>query len=150
MTHLKEGDQAPDFEAVDQNGDPIKLSDFKGKKLVLYFYPKDNSPTCTTEACNYRDNYQSLLKQGYAVVGVNADSQKKHQNFIEKFDLPFPLISDPDRLVINAYGVFGPKKFMGKISDSIHRETFVIDEKGMIEKVILKVKSKIATEQVLD
>lgn len=150
MTHLKVNDKAPDFDAVDQNGERIRLSDFKGKKLILYFYPKDNTPTCTTEACNYRDNYNSLLKKGYDVVGVSADSEKKHQNFIAKFDLPFRLISDPEKKVINAYGVFGPKQFMGKISDSIHRETFLINEEGVIEKIIEKVKSKEATAQVLE
>ncbi len=150
MTHLKVNDKAPDFDAVDQNGEQIRLSDFKGKKLILYFYPKDNTPTCTTEACNYRDNYNSLLKKGYDVVGVSADSEKKHQNFIAKFDLPFRLISDPEKKVINAYGVFGPKQFMGKISDSIHRETFLINEEGVIEKIIEKVKSKEATAQVLE
>lgn len=149
MTHLKAGDKAPSFEAKDQNGNIVKLSDYKGKKLILYFYPKDNTPTCTTEACNYKDNYSMLSKKGYEVIGVSADSEKKHQNFIAKFDLPFTLISDIDMKVINAYGVYGPKKFMGKISDSIHRETFLINEKGIIEKVIEKVKSKEAAEQVL-
>lgn len=149
MTHLKAGDKAPSFEAKDQNGNIVKLSDYKGKKLILYFYPKDNTPTCTTEACNYKDNYSMLSKKGYEVIGVSADSEKKHQNFIAKFDLPFTLISDIDMKVINAYGVYGPKKFMGKISDSIHRETFLINEKGIIEKVIEKVKSKDAAEQVL-
>lgn len=150
MTHLKVGDKAPDFEAKDQNGNLIKLSDYKGKKLILYFYPKDNTPTCTTEACNYKDNYKMLTKKGYEVIGVSADSEKKHQNFIAKFDLPFTLLADTEKEVINAYGVFGPKKFMGKISDSIHRETFLIDEKGIIEKVIEKVKSKEAATQVLE
>lgn len=149
MTHLKAGDKAPSFEAKDQNGNIVKLSDYKGKKLILYFYPKDNTPTCTTEACNYKDNYSMLSKKGYEVIGVSADSEKKHQNFIAKFDLPFTLISDIAMKVINAYGVYGPKKFMGKISDSIHRETFLINEKGIIEKVIEKVKSKEAAEQVL-
>jgi len=150
MTHLKVGDKAPEFEAKDQNGNLVKLSDYKGKKLILYFYPKDNTPTCTTEACNYRDNYSALKKDGYEVIGVSADSEKRHQNFIAKFDLPLMLLADTEKEVINAYGVFGPKKFMGKISDSIHRETFLIDEKGIIEKIIEKVKSKEATQQVLE
>lgn len=150
MTHLKVGDKAPEFTAKDQNGNDISLSDYKGKKVILYFYPKDNTPTCTTEACNYRDNYASLKKDGYEVIGVSADSEKKHQNFIEKYDLPFTLVADTEKEAINAYGVFGPKKFMGKISDSIHRETFLINEKGVIEKIIEKVKSKEATAQVLE
>jgi len=150
MTTLQPGDKAPDFSAKDQHGNTITLADFKGKKLVLYFYPKDNTPTCTTEACNYRDNYEMLTGKGYEVIGVSPDSEKKHQNFITKQNLPFSLIADTDKAVINAYGVWGPKKFMGKISDSVHRETFVISEEGVIEQVITKVKSKIATEQVLD
>jgi len=150
MTNLKVKQKAPGFEAKDQNGDTIKLSDYKGKKVILYFYPKDNTPTCTTEACNFRDNHKMLEKEGYVVIGVSPDSERKHQNFIKKFDLPFTLISDPDLKVANAYGVWGPKKFMGKISDSIHRETFVINEKGVIEKIIEKVVSKNATEQILE
>lgn len=150
MTTLQPGDKAPDFTAKDQDGKDIKLTDYRGKKVILYFYPKDNTPTCTTEACNYRDNQKMLSKKGYEVIGVSPDSEKKHQNFIAKQELNFTLIADTDKAVINAYGVWGPKKFMGKISDSVHRETFVIDEKGIIEKVILKVKSKIATEQVLE
>jgi len=149
MTHLKVNDKAPAFEAIDQHGNTIKLSDYEGKKLVLYFYPADNTPTCTTEACNFRDNFSNLTKQGYEVVGVSPDSERKHQNFIKKFELPFTLISDTDLKVANAFGVYGPKKFMGKISDSIHRETFVINEEGLIEKIIEKVVSKKATAQVL-
>lgn len=150
MTNLKVNDKAPSFEAKDQNGKLIKLSDYNGKKLVLYFYPADNTPTCTTEACNFRDNYSYLKDKGYEVIGVSPDSERKHQNFIAKFDLPFTLISDPDLKVANAYGVWGPKKFMGKTKDSIHRETFIINEKGIIEKIIEKVVSKNATEQVLE
>lgn len=150
MTNLKVNDKAPNFEAKDQNGDIVKLSDYKGKKLVLYFYPADNTPTCTTEACNFRDNYSQLKKQGYEVIGVSPDSERKHQNFIKKFELPFTLISDPDLVVAKAYNVYGPKKFMGKVSDSIHRETFIINEEGVIEKIIEKVVSKKATEQVLE
>jgi len=150
MTTLQPGDKAPDFTAKDQNGKEIKLTDFKGKKVVLYFYPRDNTPTCTTEACNFRDNHKKLTDKGYIVIGVSPDSEKKHQNFIAKQELPFTLIADTDKAVINAYGVWGPKKFMGKTSDAVHRETFVINEKGILEQVILKVKSKIATEQVLE
>lgn len=150
MTTLQPGDKAPYFEAQDQNGEVIKLTDFEGRKVILYFYPKDNTPTCTTEACNFRNNYTSLQRKGYEVIGVSPDSVKKHHNFVTKQELPFTLLADTDKAIINAYGVWGPKKFMGKISDAVHRETFVINEEGIIEKVILKVKSKIATEQVLE
>lgn len=150
MTNLKVNDKAPNFEAKNQNGEIVKLSDYKGKKVILYFYPQDNTPTCTTEACNFRDNHSKLQKKGYAVIGVSPDSERKHQNFINKFELPFTLISDKDLKVANAYGVWGPKKFMGKTSDAIHRETFVIDEEGNIEKIIEKVVSKKATDQVLE
>ncbi len=149
MTHLKEGDKAPDINATDENGNPIKLSDYRGKKVILYFYPKDNTPGCTAEACNFRDNYQVLQDKGFAIIGVSADNAKKHKNFIEKFDLPFPLIPDTEREVIEAYGVWGLKKFMGREFDGIHRETFVINEEGNIEKIYLKVKTKEATEQIL-
>ena len=150
MTTLKVNDKAPGFEAKDQDGNIVKLSDYQGKKVILYFYPQDNTPTCTTEACNFRDNYNKLQKEGYTVIGVSPESERKHQNFIKKFELPFTLISDKDLKVANAYGVWGPKKFMGRISDSIHRETFVINEKGNIEKIIEKVVSKKATEQILE
>ncbi len=150
MTHLKEGDKAPDFTTVDEQGNQISLSDFRGKKVILYFYPADNTPTCTKESCNFRDNYDMLLKQGFVVLGVSKDTAKKHQNFIEKFDLPFPLLVDTEKEIINAYGVWGPKKFMGREFDGIHRETFVIDENGMIERVFLKVKSDTHTEQILE
>ena len=149
MTHLKEGDQAPEFEAKDQNGNLIKLSDYRGKKLVLFFYPKDSTPGCTAQACNMRDNYQDFLNRGYEVLGVSADSEKRHQNFITKNELPFPLLADTERKVIDSYGVWGRKKFMGREYDGIHRETFVIDEKGVIEQVILKVKTKEAASQIL-
>src|SRR5690606_29214571 len=128
MTHLKEGDKAPDFTAKDQNGKDITLSDYQGKKVILYFYPKDNTPGCTMEACNFRDHYQDLQEKGFEVIGVSADTEKKHQNFINKFELPFTLIADTDRKVIDAYGVWGLKKFMGREFDGIHRETFVINE----------------------
>jgi peroxiredoxin Q/BCP len=150
MIHLQEGDKAPDFKGVDQEGNTIQLSDYKGKKLVLYFYPKDNTPGCTNEACNLRDNYEELQKQGFEILGVSADSEKKHQNFINKYDLPFPLLADTEKEVIEQYGIWGPKKFMGKVKDGIHRTTFVIDEEGKIEKVFKKVKTKEHTNQILE
>lgn len=142
MTHLKPGDKAPDFKGKDQNGNPIGLADFKGSKLVLYFYPKDNTPGCTAQACNLRDNYDVLLKQGYKVIGVSADNEKSHVKFIEKFELPFPLIADTEKEILKAFGVWGPKKFMGRSFDGIHRTTFIIDEKGVIAEVIEKVDTK--------
>lgn len=149
MTHLKAGDKAPDFEANDQNGNKIKLSDYRGKKVVLYFYPKDDTPGCTAQACNLRDNYSELQSNGYEVIGVSADNEAKHQKFIGKYELPFTLIADTDRKVIEAYGVWGKKKFMGREYDGIHRETFVINEEGVIDNVIEKVKTKDATAQIL-
>lgn len=146
---LQPGDKAPAFKALDQHGTSIQLKDLKGKKVVLYFYPKDNTPTCTVEACNFRDNHHALIKAGYVVLGVSADSAKRHQNFSEKFDLPFSLLVDDQKIIIDAYDVWGPKKFMGKVNDSIHRTTFVIDEKGAIAHVVRKVTSKTATEQIL-
>lgn len=150
ITHLKEGDKAPNFDGFDQNGNSIKLSDYKGKKLVLYFYPKDNTPTCTVESCNLRDNETLLKSKGFEVVGVSPDSQKRHQNFIKKHSLPFPLIADTELEVIKAYGVWGHKKFMGREYDGLHRTTFVIDENGIIERVFKKVKSKTHAEQILE
>jgi peroxiredoxin Q/BCP len=149
MTHLKTGDQAPDFEAIDQSGNTIKLSDYKGKKLVLFFYPKASTPGCTAEACNLSDNYQKFTSAGYDILGVSADSQKRQTNFKEKYGFPYPLLADEDKKVINAYGVWGPKKFMGKEYDGIHRTTFVIDGEGLIEEVITKVKTKDHTNQIL-
>lgn len=149
MTTLKAGDKAPNFEALDQSGNTIKLSDYEGKKLVLFFYPKASTPGCTMEACNLRDNYQTFLAQGYAILGVSADSAKRQQNFIDKNKLPFPLLADEDKKVISAYGVWGPKKFMGRDYNGIHRVTFVINEKGILDEVITKVKTKQHTEQIL-
>lgn len=149
MTTLKAGDKAPDFTGINEREETVSLNDFKGKKLVLYFYPKDMTPGCTTQSCNLRDNYSILLKQGYEVLGVSADSPKRHQKFIEKYDLPFSLLSDEDHTVLNAYGVWGPKKFMGKEYDGIHRTTFVINEEGVVEEVIEKVKTKVHAEQIL-
>jgi len=150
MTHLKVGDPAPKFEGLDENENTISLSDFKGKKLVLFFYPKDNTPTCTVEACNLRDNYELLQEKGYALLGVSPDTSRKHTNFIKKFDLPFPLLADTERKALEAYGVWGPKKFMGRKFDGVHRTTFVIDKKGKIEKIITKVKAKMHADQVLE
>jgi len=150
MTTLQPGDQAHDFTGKDQNGNALSLKDFRGQKVILYFYPKDDTPGCTAEACNFRDNYGELQKQGYAVIGVSADSEKKHQKFIGKYDLPFPLVADTDKAIIQAYGVWGTKKFMGREYKGIYRTTFVIDENGVIENVITKVKNKRATEQILE
>jgi peroxiredoxin Q/BCP len=150
MTTLKAGDKAPEFEGVNQDGKKLSLGDYKGKKLIIYFYPKDNTPGCTAQACNLRDNYKAMQKQGYEILGVSADSEKKHQNFISKYDLPFDLIADTDKEMIKAYGVWGPKKFMGKKYDGIHRTTFVINEEGVIDEVISKVKTKTHSEQIME
>ena len=140
---------APDFNAVDQDGNQVKLSDFKGKKLVLFFYPKASTPGCTAQACNLRDNWNAFQEKGYAILGVSADNKKRQQNFKEKYSLPFPLLADEDRTVIDAFGVWGPKKFMGKEYDGIHRTTFIIDETGKIEEVIEKVNTKEHATQIL-
>jgi len=150
MTTLKVGDTAPNFEAQDNQDNTIKLIDFKGKKLVLFFYPKASTPGCTVEACNLRDNYKRFLSLGYEILGVSADTARKQQNFINKYNLPFPLLADVEKEVINAYKVWGPKKFMGREFDGIYRTTFVIDENGIIEEVITKVKTKEHTKQLLD
>ncbi len=150
MNTLKVGDKAPNFEAFDEQGNTVKLSDFKGKKLVVFFYPKANTPTCTVEACNLRDEYTVLKEKGYEILGVSADTQKKQSNFKKKFNFPYPLLADVDKDVINAFGVWGEKKFMGRIFDGIHRITFVVDEHGIIEKVIDKVKAKIHADQILE
>jgi len=149
MTTLKIGDKAPDFKAKDHQGNTIQLSDYTGKKLVLFFYPKASTPGCTMEACNLRDNYQTFLEKGYDVLGASADSAKRQQNWIDKHKLPFPLLADEDKTVINAFDVWGEKKFMGRTYDGIHRVTFVIDENGIIEEVITKVKTKAHTAQIL-
>ena len=150
MTNLKVGDKAPDFVGLDQDGNKISLSDFKGQKLVLFFYPKDMTPGCTNEVCNLRDNYELLQDAGYQILGVSADSDIRHQKFIIKHNLPFSLIADVDKKIINDYGIWGPKKFMGREYDGIHRTTFVIDENGNIEKVFTKVKTKAHAEQILE
>jgi peroxiredoxin Q/BCP len=149
MTNLKPGDKAPDFTAKDQDGNSISLGDYKGKKLVLFFYPKASTPGCTVEACNLSDNYSKFQKAGYEVLGVSADSEKRQTNFRNKYKFPYPLLADEDRKVIEAFGVWGPKKFMGREYDGIHRTTFVIDENGVIVDVITKVKTKEHTNQIL-
>ncbi|CAA0207340.1 putative peroxiredoxin [Tenacibaculum maritimum] len=149
MTTLKIGDKVPNFEAQDEKGNLVKLADYAGKKLVLFFYPKASTPGCTAEACNLRDNYHTFLAKGYAILGVSADSAKRQQNWIDKHELPFPLLADEEKVVINAFGVWGPKKFMGKEYDGIHRTTFVIDEEGKIADVIQKVKTKEHSNQIL-
>ncbi len=150
MMTLQVGDPAPDFTANDQNGQPISLHDFKGKKLVLYFYPKDDTPGCTAQACDLRDNYERMLAQGYAVVGVSVDDEKSHQKFIQKFDLPFPLLADTDHHVVEAYGVWSEKKNYGRTYMGIVRTTFVIDEEGKIEDIISKVNTKEHASQILN
>ena len=150
MSILKEGDKAPDFTGNDQNGNTISLSDFTGKTLVLYFYPQDNTPTCTKEACNFRDNYQSLVEKGLSVIGVSFDTEKSHKKFIDKFQLPFPLIADPEKKIIEAYGVWGEKKLYGKVYMGTLRTTFIIDENGLIKHIIQKVDSNNASAQVLE
>ena len=149
MTKLQKGDKAPDFTGVDQDGKTLSLADFKGKKLILYFYPKDNTPGCTNEACNFRDHYDFWFSKGYAVVGVSPDSVASHQKFKAKYNLPFPLISDPEKKIIKAYGAWGPKKLYGREYEGLIRSTFVIDEEGNIEEVFGKVKTKEHTEQIV-
>ncbi len=148
MKMLEEGDKIPSFETVNQNGEKVTHEDLMGTKTVLYFYPKDNTPGCTAEACDLRDNYKKWQEMGYQIYGVSADSVKKHQNFIEKYDLPFPLLADESKEVIEAFGVWGQKKFMGKEFDGIHRTTFVINSAGVIDKVIKKVKTKDHSNQL--
>jgi peroxiredoxin Q/BCP len=149
MTTLKPGDKAPDFSIPNQDGKEVSLTDFKGKKLVLFFYPKASTPGCTTEACNLRDNADRFRKSGYEILGASADSPKRQSNFKEKYELPYDLLADEDHKLLNAYQVWGPKKFMGKEYDGIHRTTFVIDENGVIEEVISKVTTKNHADQIL-
>ena len=150
MTTLKPGDAAPHFSATDQHGNVISLESLKGKKVVLYFYPKDDTPGCTAEACNLRDNHSELIKQGYVVIGVSPDPVAKHEKFAAKYELPFSLLPDTEKQIIQAYGVWGPKKFMGKSYDGVYRTTFVIDETGLIEKVFTQVDTKEHTAQILN
>lgn len=146
---LQAGDKAPEFIAKDQDGKDISLSEFKGKKVVLYFYPKDNTPTCTTQACNLRDNYHSLLAKGYIVLGVSVDNEKSHARFIKKHSLPFSLVADSDHKIVEAYGVWGEKKLFGREYMGVLRTTFIINEKGIIEEIIQKVNSGHHADQIL-
>ena len=148
MSKLKEGDLAPAIEAVDQNGEKITLEEYRGKKVVLYFYPKDNTPGCTAESCDLRDNYSQFLEQGFEIIGVSADSERSHQKFISKFDLPFRLISDVDKKVLKDYGAWGEKKLYGKSFMGIQRKTFIISGNGTVEKIIEKVKTKEHSKQI--
>ena len=147
---LKIGNKAPGFKGVDENGKDVSLSDFKGKNIILFFYPKDNTPGCTNEACNLRDNYNMWIKKGYDVIGVSPDSQQSHQKFINKHNLPFTLISDPDKVIIKLFGAWGPKKLYGREYEGLLRTTFVIDENGIITYIFEKVKTKDHTNQILD
>ncbi|MBL7113032.1 MAG: thioredoxin-dependent thiol peroxidase [Bacteroidales bacterium] len=149
MAQLKEGDMAPAFTGADQNGNSISLSELTGKKVILYFYPRDNTPGCIAEACNLRDNFSKLKNMGFEVIGVSADSEKSHQNFISKYELPFNLISDTDKDVLKAYGAWGTKKMYGKEYEGIIRKTFVIDESGKIIKIFEKVDTKDHTNQII-
>jgi peroxiredoxin Q/BCP len=150
MTHLTEGKKAPAFKGKDQNGKPVSLADFKGKKVVLYFYPEDDTPTCTIQACNLRDNFSLLKKQGFIVLGVSPDEEKKHKKFEAKYELPFTLIADADHKIIDSYGVWGEKQLYGRTYMGLHRTTFLIDGKGIIRKIFLKPKSKQHTEEILN
>ena len=150
MTTLKVGDKAPDFKVLDEQGNTVSLADYKGKKLVVFFYPKASTPTCTIEACNLRDNYELLSNDGYEILGVSADSQKRQSNFKKRYDFKYPLIADVDKTMLNAFEVWGPKKFMGRTFDGIHRLTFVINEKGIITNIIDKVKAKEHANQILE
>ncbi|NOX48776.1 MAG: thioredoxin-dependent thiol peroxidase [Chlorobi bacterium] len=150
MKHLKIGDKAPAIESIDQDGNKLSLEDYKGKKTILFFYPKANTPGCTAESCNLRDNYELLLEKGFAVIGASADNEKKQQGFKEKHGLPYRLIPDTGKKVLNDYGVWGRKKFMGREYDGIHRMTFVISEDGLIEKIFEKVKTKDHAAQILE
>lgn len=150
MKTLKVGEKVPDFSSTDQDGNTVKRSDYDGKKLIVFFYPRANTPGCTLEACNLRDNYSELKAEGYELLGVSADTERKQGNFKKKFNLPFPLLADTDHTVINAFGVWGPKKFMGRVFDGIHRKTFVLDEEGIVTRVIEKVKTKDHAAQLLE
>lgn len=149
MTLLKSGDKAPQFTSVNENGDAVSLSDYKGKKLILFFYPKDDTPGCTNEACSLRDGYLDLQKAGYEVLGVSPDKHTKHRKFIDKYEFPFSLVADPDRSIIESYGVWGPKQFMGREVTGVFRTTFLINEEGVIEDIIKKVVTKDHAKQIL-
>ena len=150
MTHLIENKKAPAFTGTDQNGNKISLSDYLGKKIVLYFYPEDDTPTCTVQACNLRDNYSLLKKNGFVVLGVSPDEEKKHKKFEAKYDLPFTLIADPEHKIIDKYDVWGEKQLFGRDYMGLIRTTFLIDEKGIIRKIFLKPNSKEHTKEILE
>ena len=150
MTHLTEGKKAPAFKGKDQNGKQVSLADFKGKKVILYFYPEDDTPTCTVQACNLRDNFGLLKKQGFIVLGVSPDEEKKHKKFEAKYDLPYTLIADAEHKIIDSYDVWGEKQMYGRTYMGLHRTTFLIDEKGIICKIFLKPKSKKHSEEILN
>lgn len=150
MTHLKEGDKAPAFTGLNEKGEEVSLSDYKGKKLILFFYPKDNTPGCTAEACNLRDNYDQLRAQGFELLGVSPDNAKKHQNFIKKYEFPFPLLADTEQEVLQQYGVWGEKQMYGRSYMGVFRTTFIIDGSGVIEKIFTKVDTKAHAEQILE
>ncbi|GGB08224.1 thioredoxin-dependent thiol peroxidase [Puia dinghuensis] len=149
MILLQEGDKAPAFTGKDAGGNKVSLSDYKGKRLVLYFYPEDDTPTCTVQACNLRDNFSLLQREGLSVVGVSPNDEKSHQKFTKKFSLPFPLIADVDHKIIDKYGVWGEKQLYGRKYLGLHRTTFLIDEKGVIRKIFLKPKNKAHAEEVV-
>ncbi|MCU0320808.1 MAG: thioredoxin-dependent thiol peroxidase [Chitinophagaceae bacterium] len=150
MTHLTEGQKAPAFSGKDQNGNKVSLANFKGQKIVLYFYPQDSTPTCTVQACNLRDNYAVLQKKGFVVLGVSPDDEASHKKFETKNSLPFSLIADTQNAIIEKYGVWGEKQMYGRKYMGLHRTTFVINEKGIIEKIFLKPKSKQHAEEIID
>jgi len=149
MTHLKIGDKAPEFTTLNENDQEIKLSDYRGKKLILFFYPKDDSPGCTKEACNLRDNYRKLSKMGFEILGVSPDKVTKHKKFIDKYEFQYSLAADTEKEIINSYGLWGPKKFMGREVVGVHRTTFIIDEQGTIIGIIEKVKTKEHADQII-
>ncbi len=148
MVELKEGDKAPEFSGINQDEKTISLADYKGKKVILYFYPRDNTPGCTAESCNLNDNLDSLTEKGFVVIGVSPDSVASHQKFRAKYNLNFELIADTEKEILNAYGAWGEKKMYGKVSMGVLRSTFIINEEGVLEKIIRKVKTKEATEQI--
>jgi peroxiredoxin Q/BCP len=149
MEYLSIGAKAPSFEGISQDGKTIRLEDFKGKKVILYFYPKDDTPGCTAEACNLRDNYDAWLKRGFEVIGISPDNDRSHKRFKEKFKLPFNLLADPDKKILKAYGAWGKKQMYGKSYDGVLRTTYVINEEGIIEEVFTKVDTKNHTSQIL-
>ncbi|MGK2864256.1 MAG: thioredoxin-dependent thiol peroxidase [Chitinophagaceae bacterium] len=146
---LKEGDKAPAFSGIDQNGKKVSLSDYKGKKVILFFYPEDDTPTCTIQACNLRDNFGLLKKKGFEVIGISPDQPESHKKFEKKFSLPFILLADPSHVILNKYGVWGAKQMFGNNYMGIHRTTFVLDEKGIIQKIFLRPKNKLHAEEII-